>query len=62
MAISEDRLSISEVTKGEVSDFQKSVDSSINSISGGINGISSSTENTINPAMAGFENKVSDML
>lgn len=62
MAISEDRLSISEITKGEVSDFQKTVDSSINSITGTINGISSEVEGTINSAIAGFEKKTSDLL
>lgn len=62
MAISEDRLSISEITKGEISDFQKTVDSSIDSITGAINGISNSIENTIDPVISGFENKVSDIL
>jgi hypothetical protein len=62
MAISEDRLSISEITKGEVSDFQKTIDSSINTINGTINGISNSIDNTIDSVMAGFESKVSDVL
>lgn len=61
MAISEDRLSISEITKGEISDFQKTVDSTINSINGTINGISNSVENTIDSVMAGFESKVSEV-
>ena len=62
MAISEDRLSISEITKGEVSDFQKTVDSSISSITGAVNGISSNVEDGINSALAGFEKKTSDLL
>lgn len=61
MAISEDRLSISEITKGEISDFQKTVDSTISSINGTINGISNSVENTIDSVMAGFESKVSEV-
>lgn len=62
MAISEDRLSISEITKGEISDFQKTVDSSISSITGAINGISNDVENLIDPIISGFESKVSDIL
>lgn len=62
MAISEDRLSISEITQGEVSDFQKTVDSSISSITGAINGISSDLESTINSTLAGFEEKTSSLL
>lgn len=62
MAISEDRLSISEITKGEVSDFQKTIDSSISTINGTINGISNSIDNTIDSVIAGFESKVSDIL